>query len=1296
MEPMLDAFRDVAKGLGYGEPRIPVVSNVTGALAEPALQRSRVLGRARPPDRPLRRRRPRPGQGANAFLEVGAGGVLTALARRTLDDGGAEAACVTVPALRKDRTEESALLTALATLHVNGVHVDWAGCFRAPAHAASNCPPTPSSTSGDWPRSSAHHGDVTGAGLSPAEHPLLGAATALAASEGVLFTGRLSLTTHPWLADHTVGGGMVLFPATGFLELAVRRRRGRLRPCRGVHPLHPAAGARGRRRGRPGVGRRPRRGRRAHREPLLPVRGPPDEPWTQHASGVLTTGAVTVPADAAVWPPKGAVAVGLEDFYDRTEYGPVFRTIRAVWKRGDEAFVEAALPPQADDAEYYGMHPALLDAAVQSVGFAGLDDEHQLLPFLWAWRVAARGRRPRGALPRRPDRRGLRLHRRRGRRRGPGALRRVAGAARARRDPRPGRPPHRARLAAPPGVGPPPLERKGDAPAARHAIAGVLGADGAAATLAGLTGEEDLVLVEVPAPADGADVPAAAHQRAAQALALAQEWLTGERFADARLVFVTRGAVCARPGDRMEDLAAAAVWGLVRAAQSENPARVRPPRPGRRRHRRSRAAAASRPALGRRRPVRGPRGRRPGRPARPGRDRPVPAAARRRAWRLDSTSRGDLDGLTLRPCPEELGGAPRNARSVSRCGPGGLNFRDVLNALGMYPGEAGPLGAEATGFVTAVGPEVTGVSLGDRVMGMVPGGLATDTLIDERFLARVPESWSETRTRPPCRSRSYCLLRAHRPCRRRSGCWTTWVPVVWGWRSSWLGTWARRCSRRRVSRSGGCCGSWGWTTLTSRPRVIWVSRGSSVRFPVVRGWMWSDALAGEFVDASLRVTAAGGRFLEMGKTDIRDPQALGDVRYRAFDLGEAGPERTGGMLTELLGLFAEGRGRCRCVSGTCVVLAEAFRFMSRAKHVGKIVLTMPARWDPEGTVLVTGGTGGLGREVARHLVVARGVLVSLLASCSGPAAEGVGGFREELAGLGAQVDVVACDVADRAAVAVWLSSVPVAHPLTAVVHTAGVLDDGVVTGLSPGAVVGCVASEGGRGVASARVDAGHGPRGVRDVLVGVGGDGQCGAGQLRRRQRLHGRSRPEPARGGPGRPRLGCLGTDQRHDRHAHRRGHAPDVGLRGPRPHRRAGARPPRRRHGLRRALPRTPRRLRLHPDARQVPPLLRNLVRDTRRAAATAVGGAGTADELTRTLLDLREDERLRFAGDLVRGEAASVSATPRPRPSKPNATSTTWASTPSPPSNCATASPAPPACGCPPPWSSTTRRPPCWRST
>ncbi|PAK21838.1 hypothetical protein CJD44_39565, partial [Streptomyces sp. alain-838] len=211
-----------------------------------------------------------------------------------------------------------------------------------------------------------------------------------------------------------------------------------------------------------------------------------------------------------------------------------------------------------------------------------------------------------------------------------------------------------------------------------------------------------------------------------------------------------------------------------------------------------------------------------------------------------------------------------------------------------------------------------------------------------------------------------------------------------------------------------------------------------------------NALAGEFVDASLRITAPGGRFLEMGKTDVRDAESVGGgVRYRAFDLGEAGPERIHEMLRDLVGLFTDGVLSPLPVRVWDVRRArEAFRFMSLARHVGKIVLRMPSRWNPEGTVVVTGGTGGLGRVLARHLVGARGVRRLLLVSRRGPAAEGVDALCAELEGLGAVVEVRACDVADRAQVEGLLASVPAEHPLTAVVHTAGVLDDGVVTSLS--------------------------------------------------------------------------------------------------------------------------------------------------------------------------------------------------------------------------------------------------------
>ncbi|MFI1370369.1 SDR family NAD(P)-dependent oxidoreductase, partial [Streptomyces griseochromogenes] len=215
-----------------------------------------------------------------------------------------------------------------------------------------------------------------------------------------------------------------------------------------------------------------------------------------------------------------------------------------------------------------------------------------------------------------------------------------------------------------------------------------------------------------------------------------------------------------------------------------------------------------------------------------------------------------------------------------------------------------------------------------------------------------------------------------------------------------------------------------------------------------------DSLAGEFVDASLRLTRPGGRFVEMGKTDIRDPEEverLHRVAYQAFDLLQQDPGVIGAMLSSLTELFARGVLRPLPVACWDVRRAvDAFRFLSQARHIGKVVLTVPVRESGRaGTVLITGASGALGRLVARHLAVSGQAQRLLLVSRRGMDAPGMPELVTELAGFGVTAQAVACDAADRGQLAGVLADVPVEVPLTGVVHAAGVLDDGLAVSLTP-------------------------------------------------------------------------------------------------------------------------------------------------------------------------------------------------------------------------------------------------------
>jgi NAD(P)-dependent dehydrogenase (short-subunit alcohol dehydrogenase family)/acyl carrier protein len=216
-----------------------------------------------------------------------------------------------------------------------------------------------------------------------------------------------------------------------------------------------------------------------------------------------------------------------------------------------------------------------------------------------------------------------------------------------------------------------------------------------------------------------------------------------------------------------------------------------------------------------------------------------------------------------------------------------------------------------------------------------------------------------------------------------------------------------------------------------------------------------DPVVGDGVDTLMGLLAApsdgggvGGRFVEMTGTGPRDgaPPPVADHPgrgYEAFRLADVDTERVGQMLARVMELFASG------TLSPLPVDAHDLRDAERALSGpdGTVVLTVPAPFPSDGTVLVTGGTGTLGHQVARHLVTGYGVRHLTLISRTGAAARGQDERTAELRNLGAEVEVHACDAADRDALARLLGSLPGDRPLRAVVHTAGVLDDATVLSL---------------------------------------------------------------------------------------------------------------------------------------------------------------------------------------------------------------------------------------------------------
>ncbi|WP_416071597.1 SDR family NAD(P)-dependent oxidoreductase [Streptomyces sp. ID01-9D] len=576
MDGMLEEFAAVVAGLSFSAPRIPLVSDVTGALAtaEELCRPGYWAEHVRRPVRFADAVETLHAERVRTFVEIGPDGTLSGLVKACLGD---ERQALVVPLLRRGRTEPVAALAALAELFVHGIAPDWQAVLAGLGGRRVDLPTYAFQRERYWLDEPTTAGDITAVGLSSAEHPLLGAVTHLASDDSVVFSGRLSRQSHPWLADHVVHD-TVLVPGTALLELATRAaahvgcdvveeltlQEPLVLPAQGGVRLQLSVGA----------------PEEDARRPLvlhsLPDEASDEEPWTRHAAGWLTAPTTAeAPEGLTEWPPHGASEVDLEGLYDRLAdtgfaYGPAFQALHAVWQRDDELFAEVALSAeQRDEAGAFGLHPALLDAALHALAWEGIrgGEAEGRLPFSWngvrLHAVGADALRVRFSREN-PDAIALTVADREGNavasvdsfvsRRVTGD--RIGGERRTFND----------------ALFQVDWVPAGAAAAARGSVQYFTSPAQLLAALATDSVTAVTTVVDcVPAASD--DLTAAVRTTTGEVLELLRQWLDRGPETPARLALVTRGAIAAGPEGEVSDLAAAPVWGLVRSAQSEAPGR---------------------------------------------------------------------------------------------------------------------------------------------------------------------------------------------------------------------------------------------------------------------------------------------------------------------------------------------------------------------------------------------------------------------------------------------------------------------------------------------------------------------------------------------------------------------------------------------------------------------------------------------------------------------------------------------------------------------------------------------------
>lgn len=1011
--------------------------------------------------------------GFDTFVEVSPHPVLQLAIESIAED--ADTDVLTSGTIRRGDGGFARFLKSAGQLHCAGVGVDWARYFADRPGGTVPLPTYPFERKRFWvdpPR-------IVGAapGVETIDHPILAGVARIAGSDERVYFGSVSTRTQPWLADHAVQG-RILLPGTAFLELAAYAGGHLggldvdeltvvaplvLAEARAVQLQIVVGGPDG-----------------ARRKIAIHSLGGDSENadrWIEHASGYLTAEPQRAPVmetNEDAWPPAAAQEIDSAAVYDDLamrgyHYGPTFRGMRRLWTTPNGFAAEIECPVALSDSVHsFVIHPALLDAGLH--GFAARETAtgKLVLPFSWQGVTFSEVRSSRlrievsftAELRARilvRDGHGARI----------GSIEDLTVRELAETAPAPNTvrdclfAPVWARMPQPPTAGELPVT---------GVLLGRRPIEIDAATVDVVAALDDFREIEKALATDSvrpvrlliltppvATDPEPDSALVSDVLAVINSWIASSALPQARMLVLTRTAVRAAPADTVHPPAAAQL-AMIRSIQLENPGRITiVDLDDDAALERAVAVAVdgdiSEAAI-RRGVVLVPRLARA--TALADRQLTLPQTP---GWRIAPGSDGVVENLVIEESGLGLTGALAPDEVLIAVRSTGLNFRDVLIALNVYEGPGRRIGNECAGDVLAVGSEVTEFRPGDRVFGRVADALADLAVAHRSELAAVPAHWSyaEAASVPITYGSAYHAVVNMAGLQRGE-------KILIHSAASGVGMAAVGLAKLLGAEVFATASPQKFQVLTDLgiPADHLCSSRDGGFEEVFREVVGAggfdvaiDAFAGPLVDATLRLMAPGGRFIEIGRADIRDPESVareyGGVRYEIFNLFGLTPQQVRDRLGHIVDLVVSGQWPLIPVRSWDIrELPDAFKVIGDGLHVGKNVVSIPRPIaSGPGTVLITGGLGMAGAHTARHLVRNHGVEHLLLVSRSGENAPGAAELARELTDLGAAVRIAACDIADADALAALLATIPPEHPLVGVVHAAGVLRDGIAASLTP-------------------------------------------------------------------------------------------------------------------------------------------------------------------------------------------------------------------------------------------------------